>query len=529
MYGCNPFFLRLFINKVQTGEFIKSCVVTKPQIRKLWQKMNHLCNLLVLALLAGVTRALQSELTEPRVLESKNGLLDIQLDLNYVNWTIQGYRMNTRGFADSIPGLTLKMKAGDKLRILLKNKLHKESGCAFVPSHNSYKQPEVTNLHTHGMYVSSTAPSDDVTIAIGQNESYQYSIDIPTEHAAGSHWYHPHHHGSTALQVGGGAFGAIIIGDDKDALPEQYQNMSEKIMVVSFMNMPAVEHAATYSCDSHFDFAGETDQFILVNGQMNPKVTMNPNEWYRWRIVYASIGSVAKMNMGVGCEMKLLAKDGVYLNEFPRDVDALYLPAGGRADVAVRCSANSSAFRALIDSQTYAIVTPVIRQQSYSPGKPLLKYNFKAPNYLRDLRYVNATTRYDIGFTGGIVADDGSGSTCVINGRAWINSNTYNKCYSKGDIVESRLTGIVYHPMHMHIYPFQLQEDVEIETNYYKAGDWHDTLQVLTSSVVNVKIHITNLFSGKQMVHCHILPHEDTGCMAMNYIKETQDEICVQE
>jgi len=36
----------------------------------------------------------------------------------------------------------------------------------------------------------------------------------------GTHWYHPHLHGSTALQTGGGAHGIIIVEDAaSDGLP----------------------------------------------------------------------------------------------------------------------------------------------------------------------------------------------------------------------------------------------------------------------------------------------------------------------
>ena len=35
--------------------------------------------------------------------------------------------------------------------------------------------------------------------------------------------------------------------------------------------------------------------------------------------------------------MKLLAKDGIYLTDAPRDVEAVILSAGNRADVAIRC------------------------------------------------------------------------------------------------------------------------------------------------------------------------------------------------
>ena len=40
--------------------------------------------------------------------------------------------------------------------------------------------------------------------------------------------YHPHVHGSTALQAGGGCFGVIIIEDeDETGLPDEVEDMEE--------------------------------------------------------------------------------------------------------------------------------------------------------------------------------------------------------------------------------------------------------------------------------------------------------------
>jgi FtsP/CotA-like multicopper oxidase with cupredoxin domain len=40
---------------------------------------------------------------------------------------------------------------------------------------------------------------------------YEYEYNIPVEHPAGTFWYHPHVHGSTAIQVGSGMAGALIV------------------------------------------------------------------------------------------------------------------------------------------------------------------------------------------------------------------------------------------------------------------------------------------------------------------------------
>jgi hypothetical protein len=42
-------------------------------------------------------------------------------------------------------------------------------------------------------------------------ESKEYLFEIPANHPPGLDWYHPHHHGSTAVQAGTGMAGGIIM------------------------------------------------------------------------------------------------------------------------------------------------------------------------------------------------------------------------------------------------------------------------------------------------------------------------------
>lgn len=94
---------------------------------------------------------------------------------------------------------------------------------------------QTTNLHTHGLHISSTAPSDDVSITIHPGESYDYVLDILKEHGAGTNWYHPHYHGSSTVQVSGGAVGSLIVEDDEGSLSPALEAMEE-------INLIIIEH-----------------------------------------------------------------------------------------------------------------------------------------------------------------------------------------------------------------------------------------------------------------------------------------------
>jgi len=72
-----------------------------------------------------------------------------------------------------------------------------------------------TNMHTHGLWISPAGNSDNVLLMVNPGVTFQYEYNIPPDHPSGTFWYHPHLHGSTALQVGSGMAGALIIRGDR--------------------------------------------------------------------------------------------------------------------------------------------------------------------------------------------------------------------------------------------------------------------------------------------------------------------------
>ena len=54
-----------------------------------------------------------------------------------------------------------------------------------------HHSPNHTNLHVHGLHVSPLPPADDVYRAAGPGETINYSYVIPTNHPAGTFYYHP--------------------------------------------------------------------------------------------------------------------------------------------------------------------------------------------------------------------------------------------------------------------------------------------------------------------------------------------------
>jgi FtsP/CotA-like multicopper oxidase with cupredoxin domain len=101
---------------------------------------------------------------------------------------------------------------GQTVRVTLNNNLPDDPSC--IAQGGSANVPHCfdgTNLHTHGLWINPAGNSDNVLISINPGVGFQYEYNIPPTHPAGTFWYHSHRHGSTALQVGSGMAGALII------------------------------------------------------------------------------------------------------------------------------------------------------------------------------------------------------------------------------------------------------------------------------------------------------------------------------
>jgi len=104
--------------------------------------------------------------------------------------------------------------------------------------------------------------------------------------APGTHWYHAHVHGSTALNVANGLAGAFIIeGPYDDKLRDFYKNapggLVEKVLVIQQLSTSLGLLSAGRS----------GPPFLSVNGRREPVITMRPGQVQMWRLVNAAYRS----------------------------------------------------------------------------------------------------------------------------------------------------------------------------------------------------------------------------------------------
>ncbi len=411
---------------------------------------------------------------------------------NDATLTTRAYRQEGGNF--SIPGPTIYMNPGQTYVLTFKNTLPYDEPS---PEHNVLKDPNITNIHTHGLHVSGETPADDVTRLINGGQCGDYVYEIQSDHMGGSLWYHAHHHGSTWLQVAGGAFGMLIIDDSQDGIPPKVAQMNERQIAVAYLD-PSVAGNGGDTLIS-----GTLSPTWTVNGNIQGNLCTPVNEWQHWRVLIADADARMKtVSIGPECEAVLMARDGVWRTTAPLALpeNTINLTGASRADLAVRCSADSNI---TVDNQVVAYVyadpsLPAnLNVGPYSDGATGTTWSAIRPDYLRDLR-----------------TETKDHTRKITMGARSINGEKFNVDIPSFDIdvpgiQEWTIKGATNHPFHLHVYHTQVQSNC----GAFEIGEYYDT--IAANCLVRFDTHpsTTSAYDGRTIMHCHILEHEDNGAM----------------
>lgn len=227
----------------------------------------------------------------PRVVD---GVKVFELTARKGEWeTAPGVKVEAWTYNDQLPGPQIRVREGDRVRVVLKNEL-----------------PESTVIHFHGLEL----PNDQDGVPfitqppVKPGASFTYEFTVPN---AGSHMYHSHH--NSAKQVGFGLLGAFIV-EPRDPRP--------------------VERA-------------DVDHVLILNDGMHG-YTLNGKQFPATEPLVAKLGQRVRirfMNEGMmihpmhlhGMHMTVIEKDG-WPQPAPWKCDTLNIAPGERWDVIVNCA-----------------------------------------------------------------------------------------------------------------------------------------------------------------------------------------------
>jgi suppressor of ftsI len=429
-----------------------------------------------------------SLLQDPPELVSHNGVLEARLIVARGQVDVAGRKLWAVTYNGRYMPPTLRIRPGDRMQLAVENRLGKN-----------------TNLHVHGLHVSPSGNSDNIFIHINPDQTFNYAYQFPNNLPAGTYWYHPHAHGSTAPQVAGGMSGVLIVDGLKQLLPPNLRGITEHVIALKDFQ---VQGDAIKTEDLHISAATTR----TVNGQLNPTIRIRPGEVQLWRLANIGANIYYKVQLQ-GQQFQVIGHDGNPVNG-TFAADSLLLAAGARFDVLVRGGPPGStklqtlAYNTGPDGNQFPQATLATLVSEGAPVPPVALPTTVGP--FEDLSRATIAAQRTLVFseqetTAGTDAYFINGKQFDMN-RVDVQSklNTVEEWTIRNDSNEE-------HSFHVHINPFQL---MSIDGQRHDAHGWQDTASVAPKGQIVIRIHFQD-YTGKTVFHCHILNHEDAGMMAV--------------
>ena len=478
-----------------------------------------------------LARAATEQFAEAEAIHSVDGQLRTTLVVKYGDNVIRGSSVHLRSYNGHLTGPTLRAKPGDVLKIRVENQLPPDT----EPPVHEVNVPHglnSTNIHTHGLHVSPEGNSDNIYLDIPPGKTRDYEIKIPKDHVAGTFWYHPHRHGSLALQVSSGLSGALIVEGGLDEIPEIKQ-ARERIFVlqqIPFDDQGRVEKLATLYDGHPSKHWEESGRFTTINGVALPVITLRPGEVQRWRFIHTGIHQSLTLRLD-GHKLHEIAVDGIPLGKMvPRG--GIELQTANRSDVLVKASSTPG---------IYILREGPVPSDSALPGELgpdrfLAKVIVAGPP--RDMALPDSAGLARFAPFRPITDEEVQGrKTTVVFGqdekhqppRYFINGRQFDpdaagRRVLLGTAEEWTLSSKEDdHPFHLHTNP------VEVIIKDPKTGEivervWRDTVVVTDKKPVTIRARYLD-FAGKSVFHCHNLAHEDLGMMQNIEVVRTPAEL----
>jgi FtsP/CotA-like multicopper oxidase with cupredoxin domain len=367
----------------------------------------------------------------------------------------------------------------------------------------------------------------------------------------GTHWYHAHKHGSTAINVANGMTGVFIIeGGYDDALNAFYGPNWTRTQPVMVLNQLGVTPNLLRGGQGGQGGMGATDKGpnISVNGQMNPVIKMQPGEVKMWRVVNTSGRAGAYFNVphknAAGqydqFEWRQIAQDGVqfnYYNYETRQGRPFLLASGNRTDLLVQakpCPNNLKTCDYPVQVQIQVdpsdlksalpatIMTIRVEGDPVSPTTPAGQFIPKdkypqLPPFLKDIANSEVKGSRTVTFAStspNLPAGPGTGPPAAaqhtIDGKKF--SAEVGELVKLNTVEEWKIVNASYgppisHPFHIHINPFQVTEIFEpnasVTVTYTDPKTKRPvidpkTKQPITATVSQYVFDTNSLFTSKQ-------------------------------
>jgi FtsP/CotA-like multicopper oxidase with cupredoxin domain len=446
-----------------------------------------------------------------------------------VEWDLAGTQVKTWAYNDAIPGPLVRVRAGDVLRALVKNRL-----------------PETTSVHWHGIALRNDMDGVPGTTqkAIGAGGDFVYEFTVPEPR---TFFFHPH----SGTQLDRGLYAPLIVDDRSEALAydREFTIVLDDWIDDFFGQSPddvlnilrgGGQHGGHGSSPSPAtdndvqDAAGQAHRMemagqglrlghggdvahplYLINGRPpldRPTLETRRGERLRLRFVNAGADTAFRVAVG-GHEMVVTHSDGFAVQ--PMTVDALLLGMGERCDVLVEVEASGAFPLVALAEGKGGRAVAVLRSGRGTPPE-LTAEPRELSGKVLDVKELTASL--DVALPEG---EPDRIHKAVLGGgvdsyRWTINDRTHEDMLPldvhQGErlriLFENRTE--MFHPMHLHGHTFGVGTG--------GVGARKDTVIVRPSERLAVDLFADN--PGQWMLHCHNVYHQEAGMMTvLSYIR----------
>ena len=514
-------------------------------------------------------RCTPTAFSEPVVLSSVDGFLDVTLkahqseqlletlvggvptailtsQLLTYQWSLNsGLASNGLSTGNGFTGPTFKVNRGDKMRIRLENELENLNLTPPVTTPPTAPVTEMPmNNHTHGLHISPSSSSDNVLVTLPAGESFVYEYVISDKQPDGLMWMHPHRHEFTSDQVYRGLSSMLIIGDAASGI-EEVANIPHRAMALQYQLL--ANQGETGQSLRDIDDTGSNVSQITINGLIQPTITVGKDQSEVWSIANITVFNQIALQLrntstNTNLPLILIAQDGVALGA-PVTIppgQIMTIAPGARLSFLVNASKVAGENVSLVSIDTKGVTTTYVTMTTDSSTGT----NIPTPTSLQTERFFE-----DLSGPNVEIAENRSAVFSIdpINGGDKASFTIGGKLFPKPVLFQPRIdtveewtitnTSQVAHPFHIHVNDLQVMSIFSPDRslpNVTSPQAWYQDVVNIPPALLDSEGKVVldkdgNVvapgrvvfrykpikFTGSYVYHCHILPHEDKGMMAL--------------
>ena len=400
---------------------------------------------------------------------------------------VPGHTTTAWAYGGQAPGLELRCRQGERLRVRFINKLE-------IP----------TTIHWHGIRL--PLAMDGVPyvsqLPVLPGEYFDYNFITPD---AGSYWYHPHV--SSSEQLGRGLVGPLIVEERE---PSGFAH--ERTLCLKSWHVDEQGAFTAFSVPRDAARGGTPGRLSTINGVHAPILDLPAGQVVRLRLLNLDNTLTYRLNLP-GADARIYALDGNPVE--PRPLGKEYwLGPGMRICLAIKAPPAGEELSIRNGPVRLGTLRSVANADAPSEWPPALPANPIAEPDLANAQKLN----FNFEWVGSVSVNVDNGkppSLWQINGQAW--DITDKTCADrpiaklekgKSYIFELKNMTQYQHPIHLHGMSFKV-----IASNRHTVIPYFtDTYLLGKNERARVALVADN--PGVWMFHCHVIDHMETGLMA---------------